>query len=464
MVEKISTFLFDVLFRWKNSARTQWATRFLLFGLFVIGLLHWGILLDWTNNQFDIQDWHVQVKPSLDFLSQSLRAGQFPMIAESEYMNPPAYLARPHRPFSPQILLLLFLDPATYSLINIWVFYTLSFLGLLLIRKRYQLSFVAFVILFLLFNLNGHIVAHVGAGHMEWMGYFLLPFFILLVLKMLEGEPTDTQWMLWVSIVMLTINLQGGAHIFIYCMTFLLLLGLFQPKYLLPAIKAIAISGLVSMIRILPASHYAEGTSFKYLGGFDSVLHIFQMLILPSNRAYWEITYYIGLLGFVFLFYFGIIKTWQKTEAYRALYLPTLTMIFFSIGSIYSPLFNSDIPFLDSQRAPTRFILVPICFLISVATIQFQAMINTWKDETWQKGLMLLFGIALMAYDLFFNSRIWSLDNFSSSARSTEVIQVSIASYSDPAYTTNLVLATIISLVSLGVLIYFAYREKKQVR
>src|SRR5262245_24818605 len=141
----ILQFSFEVLFRWADSSSKKRAVGFLLAGLFIGGLFHWGIFLDWTNNQFDIQDWHVQVKPSLDFLSEALRSGQFPMHAESEYMQPPAYLARPHRPFSPQILLLYFLDPATYVLVNIWIFYSISFIGLLWIRKRYQLSFISFL-------------------------------------------------------------------------------------------------------------------------------------------------------------------------------------------------------------------------------------------------------------------------------------------------------------------------------
>ncbi len=467
ILEKLSQagqFWFDVLFKRAESSREKWAAGFLFAALFIGGLLHWGSFLDWTNNRFDIQDWHIHVGPYLDFLSKSLRSGQFPMHADSPYMIPAQYLARQNRPLSPQILLLYFLNPATYALVNVWIFYSLGFVGLLLIRERYKLSFVAFLSMFLLFNLNGHIVAHMGSGHFEWVGYFLLPFYVLLVLKMVEGEPTDWKWLLSMSVVMLGIVLQGAAHFFIYCMAFLLLLALFQPRYFSPAIKAIVLSALVSMARILPpAIQFADGTGLQSLGGFESVKQALEMLVSPSSRGYWEQTYYVGILGFAFIFYFGIIKNWAKDLRHRPLYLSALAMAFFSVGSIYLPLFNSGIPFLDSQRAPTRFLIVPLVFLITIAGIQFQSLLNEWDRKNWEKGITVLFGEVLMAYDLFVNSRIWSLPNYSSSARVTDIIEVAVANYPDPAYTTTLVVGFTCTLVTLGFLTFLAFRERRGV-
>ena len=456
-------FWFDVLFRKAESSRARWAAGFLLAGLFVGGLLHWGFFLDWFNNRFDIQDWHVHVGPYLDFLSKSLRSGQFPMHADSAYMIPAQYLARQNRPLSPQIFLLLFMNPATYVLVNVWLFYGLGFLGLLLIRSRYQLSIVSFLSMFLLFNLNGHIIAHMGSGHFEWVGYFLLPFYVLLILKMVEGEQTGWRWLLSMSLVMLGITLQGAAHFFIYCMAFMLLVALFQPRFFMPVIKAIGLGALISMVRILPpAIQFAEGTGLKSLGGFESVKQVLEMFIASSSRGYWEQTYYVGILGFAFILYFGVIKNWMKDLRHHSLYLSALTMAFFSVGSIYLPLFSSGIPFLDSQRAPTRFLIVPLVFLITFAGIQFQSSLNEWSWESWQNGVAFLFGGGLMAYDLFYNSRIWSLDNYSISARATDVIEVAVANYPDPSYTATLFVGFTCTLVTLGFLIFFAYRENKR--
>ncbi len=460
---KAFQFFLDVLFKPLESLFAKWAVAILLTGLFAAGLLHWGFFLDWFNNRFDIQDWHLHVGPYLDFLSKSLKSGQFPLHADSPYMVPSQYLARQNRPFSPQILLLYFLNPATYVLVNVWVFYSLSFVGLLLIRSRYHLSFVSFLSLFLLFNLNGHINAHMGVGHFEWVGYFLLPFYILLVLKMVEGEKTGWKWQLSMCLVMLAIVLQGAAHFFIYCMSFLLLLGLFQPRYFSTIIKAIVLSTLLSMIRILPpALQFAGGTGLKFLGGFTSVLQLLQVFIAENSQGYWEKAYYLGVLGFAFTLYFGVIRNWRKDERYRPLYFPMLIMFFFSIGSLYLPLFSSHIPFLDSQRAPTRFVVVPLVFLITFGGIQFQSLINEWNQKNWEKMGIVLFGEALMAYDLISNSRSWSLENFSISKRATDIIEVAVGNSPDPTYITTLIIGFTCTVITLVALVLLAYREQNQ--
>ncbi|MBC7875527.1 MAG: hypothetical protein H7Y59_00025 [Anaerolineales bacterium] len=461
-LKRIGQFSLNTLFKPIESLHTKWVVIALFAGLFAAGMLQWGFFLDWFNNRFDIQDWHLHVGPYLDFVSKALKSGQFPLHADSPYMIPSRYLARQNRPFSPQILLLYFLNPATYVLVNVWILYSLSFVGLLLIRARYQLSFVSFLSLFLLFNLNGHIVAHMGVGHFEWVRYFLLPFYVLLIMKMVEGEKTGWKWMLSMSLLMLVITLQGAAHFFIYCITFLFLLALFQPHLFSPIIKAIVLCILVSMIRILPpALQFAGGTGLKFLGGFESVYQFLQVFTSPSNQGYWEKTYYVGVIGFAFILYSGIIKTWMKEERYRALFLPIIVMIFFSVGSIYLPLFSSHIPFLDSQRAPTRFVIIPLVFLITLASIQFQSLINEWKNS-WEKKVIVLFGMALMAYDLIYNSRVWSLQNYGVSKRATDIISVSVASYPDPAYITTLIIGSACTLITLIGLIFLAYREQKQ--
>jgi len=461
-VKSAGEFCLDVLFKPAESIPAKRAAMVLLAGLFVGGLIHWGTFLGWFDNHFDIQDWHLQVGPYLDFLSNALKSGQFPMHAESPYMVPDRYLARQNRPFSPQIFLLYFLEPSAYVLANVWILYAIGFVGLLLIYGRYRLSIIAFFSSFILFNLNGHIIAHMAVGHFEWVGYFLLPFYALLVMKMLEGEKTGWKWSLSMAITMLAITLQGAAHLFIYSMAFLLLIGLLQPRFFQPAIKAIILSGLASMLRILPpALQYAGGTGLKYLGGFVSVFQLLQSFIDPSiPRGNWEKEYYVGAIGFAFILYFGIIRNWIKDERYRPLCLPMLVMALFSIGSIYQPLFNSSFPLLDSQRAPTRFLIVPVVFLIILASIQFDSFLKEQGQAGWEKKAMMLIGGALMTYDLIYHSRVWSLENYGTSKRATDIIEVAVGNHPDPPYLAMLIAGSACTLVTLIALGFLASRER----
>ena len=80
------------------------------------------------------------------------------------------FLGIPETVMSPQILLLPLTGLGNFVLINTLIMYSLGFIGCLLVRKRFQLSLLPFVFLFLLFNFNGHITSHLSVGHTMWLG------------------------------------------------------------------------------------------------------------------------------------------------------------------------------------------------------------------------------------------------------------------------------------------------------
>jgi hypothetical protein len=467
----------DILFKPADTPLAKWLVAILLGALFIVGLLHWGYFLNWFNNQFNIGDWHIIDGPILIFLAKAFRSGQLPMHAVSPLIVPDRYLGRPDRSLSPQILLLYFLDPATYVVVNVWIFYTIGFIALLLIRRRYRLSPASFLLLYLLFNFNGDVTAHLAVGHMDWVGYFLLPFFVLLVLKMLEGEKTGWVWVFIVALTMLAVNFQGSVHIFLYCMAFLLFLAVFQPRYWAPVLKAIIASSLISMIKLLPLSiqYYGSG-GVPFIYGFLSVEHLVESFIVlhppyildtPSSQlGGWEVDYYLGLLGFAFVAYFGVIRSWVNQKTYRALYFPMLAMTLFSLGDMYRPIFNSPIPFMDSQRAPSRFILIPVVFLIILAGIQFESFIKDWDRERWREKSMVLFGTVFIGVDLLLHSLDWRLANISAKViqRFTDVIQVTVVNRPDPPYVISLIIGLAVTVIALVVLAILAIRERNALR
>jgi hypothetical protein len=464
----------DILFRPAGTTQGKWMEAIFLGALFIIGLLHWGYFLNWFNNRFELGDWHNIVEPFLVFLTNAVRSGQLPLQGDSPLFAHGRYLAYPNSPLSPQILLLRFIDPAKYVLINLWIFFTIGFISLLLIRRRYHLSLASFTAVFLLFNFNGHITAHYAVGHMEWVGYFLLPFFVLLVLQMLEGGKNGWGWVFSMALIMLALNLQGAVHFPLWCMVFLLLLAVFQPRYWVPVIKVIIVSVLLSMIRILPpAIEYYKGGGIHFIFGFLSVSHMFDSFLVlhppyildtPSGQiGGWEVDYYLGLIGFMFMIYFGVIRNWVNEKSYRILYFPMLVMAFFSLGDAFRPIFNSHIPFMDSQRAPTRFILIPVVFLIILASIQLQNWIKDRNNDDWMERVAVLFGLVFIGYDLFEHSRAWRLSNFSTNVleRFTDVVRVPLVNRPDPPYTISIIAGLTVTVLVSIVLALLTLRERK---
>jgi len=464
----------ELLFKPPETALAKWMVSILLAVLFAVGILHWGYFLNWFNNRFELGDWHVVDAPFLAFLNNAVRSGRLPLQGNSPLFDQGRYLAYPNGALSPQILLLKFFDPAIYVLINLWIFYALGFIGLLLIRKRYQLSLASFTALFLLFNFNGHITAHYAVGHMEWVGFFLLPCFVLLVLQMLEGGKTGWGWVFGMALIMLVLNLQGAVHFPLWCMAFLLLLAIFSPRYWGPVIKMIVASFLLSMIRILPpAIEYYQGGGVPFIFGFLSISHMLDSFVVlhppyvlntPSGQlGGWEVDYYLGLIGFLFMIYFGVIRNWVNEKGYRILYFPMLVMAFFSLGDIYRPIFNSSIPFMDSQRAPTRFILIPVVFLIILASIQLQNWIKGRNTDSWMERVAVIIGLAFMGYDLFEHSRAWRLSNLSTKVlqRFTDVVSVPLINRPDPPYMISILAGLALTVMTLIILVLLTLRERK---
>jgi len=194
------------------------------------------------------------------------------------------------------------------------------------------------------------------------------------------------------------------------------------------------------------------------------VLHSPNILDTPSGQiGGWEVDYYLGLVGFLFMFYFGIIRNWVNEKSYRLLYFPILVMTFFSMGDIYRPFFNSPIPFMDSQRAPTRFIIVPVVFLIVLAGVQFQNWIKDWDQERWLEKIVVFFGLAFIGVDLFNHSRAWRLSNLTTKVleRYKDIIQVTVVNRPDPAYVLAIIIGLAVTILSLIALAALVYRERK---
>ncbi|MDP3184082.1 MAG: hypothetical protein Q8M58_02295, partial [Anaerolineales bacterium] len=257
---------------------SAWFDRLWTTVLYLLGLLHWGYFLNWGKVPFDLHDW-TQTGAYFSFLRQAALTNQLPLHIGSALSTTDRYLGRPDTLISPQAYLLRFLEPGLFTLVNLLILYSLGFVALLLLKKRYSLAAAAFTTLFVLFNFNGHITAHYAVGHSEWIGYYFLPFFVLLILKVSEGEKPGWRWVLLIALTLFAITLQGAFHFFLWCLIFLLAWGVFTPKYLLPVIQAITFSLLLSLFRLLPPVVEFIGGGKGFISGFPTVTDMFAALV-----------------------------------------------------------------------------------------------------------------------------------------------------------------------------------------
>ena len=460
------------LFITDHDRTTRWVSRIWYAGLYLFGAAVWGFFLNWGRIAFDIHDW-TQEGPRYYFIRQALLAGKFPLTIGSDLASTPNFLAIPDTIISPQIVLLRFMEPGMFVLVNSLFLYTLGFIGLLLLRRKFNWSAVTFSFVFLLFSLNGHPIAQVAVGHSMWVSYFLLPYFVLLVYTLIEGK-AGWKWVTLMALLVLGVNLNGGFHFVNWILLFLLLLGLTSRRYLAPVLKAIFFSVLVSLPRILPAALEFGGEGRSFISGFFSLTDMLSAFVTlkPPEQAlngmysafgWWEADTYTGTLGLLILIVFGIYQTLRDSTDESAdhprLMGAMLAMAVLSLGKVFQPIAMLPIPLADAERVSSRFIIVPVVFLMVLAGIALERFLHA---RSWGLGTRIasLLVLGVTAHDLLQHARMWRVENMYLLFPSTPVdIRAAVLAQADPRYVSALMIGLGAAVVTLVFLLVMIRRE-----
>jgi hypothetical protein len=322
--------------------------------------------------------------------------------------------------------------------------------------------------------MNGHPIAQIAVGHSMWNSYFLLPYFVLLIIRLLENE-VGWGWVIQMALLQLIVFLQGGYHFFNWSLMFLLLLGIFSFRHLGSVLKALLFSILFSAPRILPAALEFVGTKRPFISGYFSVTDLVSAFItlkspehalegMYSALGWWEVDVYTGLLGLLFLIIFGVYLSSKSSssEAYsRILLAPILAMTILSLGKIFQPVTMLPIPLVGAERVSSRFMILPTVVLIVLAGTQFERLL---RKKSWGFGPQVawLAGFAVLGHDLLQHARLWRVENMGLLFPSTPVdIRAQVLVRSDPAYTNALLVGLGIALATFIFSVVMLRRERK---
>jgi hypothetical protein len=477
--------LINALFRPAANTLTCLVHVGTIAGLYLAGIWLWGIFFSWGNIAFDFLDWAEVTGPRLAVLRDAAEQGVLPLHAGNTTALrgvTDRYFSIADTPFTPQYLLLPRLGLGQYVFYDTLLFYTIGFLGLILIYRKYRLSPVTFAALWLLFNFNGNVTGHLAVGHSIWTGHFLLPFFVLLVLSLVEKERAGWRWILGLALTLLVILLQGYFHLYLGCLMFLALLALMNFRLLRPVILGGLITVLVSLPRLLPPALVLEGITPEYLGGFASVADMFDWMIrlrdpyqavqpltdtVPLNG--WELDYYIGLLGFLFVGWFGVVQPLRlrrdKAAPQTQILVACLVMAAFSIGEVFGFIVRVfTVPPLTGERATVRMLILPLVVLMVYAAIHAQQVIERRGLLPWVQ--IILLGLVGLAYhDINQHLQVWRVRYLDPMVDLFPKVpfdpaQHTIANHADPLYTNLLLAGLVVAMIALGFLVVQSIRQK----
>jgi hypothetical protein len=468
-------------FRWLPWA---WITA-----LYLGGALLWGKFFNWGRIPFDYLDWAEVWAPRLHVVRDALLKGVLPLHLDDAgaLRNlTDRFFSIADVAFTPQMVLLRFMEIGPFILVNTLFLYTIALLGLLWLRRRFGLSLAAFSVLFLLFNFNGSIQAHLAVGHPSWWGYLLFPLLVVQVVQLLDGEHS-WWWSTRTAMLLFIIWLQGGFHQYVWALMFLGLLAVVSWKHIIPLMRALVGALVISAWRILPPILIFQQVDTEFLGGYPTAWELLKamVVIIPPEAslevrsninllAWWELDLYIGLVGCAFLLYFGLYR-WigrlRNGEGYPELLLPVAAMVLLSIGRIYRLVMLLPVPLLTGERVSARMVLMPLVFLLVMGAVEFQRWISgagsdreSGNPRAYALHLAGLGALLVLAHDLWQHIKLWQVTNVFQVSDYTprDLSLITISNHADPIYTTILTVGAVLTLLGIVGMLLLSWRERKQ--
>ncbi|MCE1253311.1 MAG: hypothetical protein LWX83_07145 [Anaerolineae bacterium] len=468
------------LFGGQPRVKLPWYEYAWMVVLYLLGGYLWGQFLNWGNIPFDFHDWAEINAPRLAFVRDAVLKWVLPlhMPDGSALRNlTDRFMALPDVFLSPQALLFHFLEVGPFILVNTLLLYTLSMWGLLWFRRRFSLSPLVFAFLFFLYNFNGHILAHMSIGHVTWGGYFLFPWYFALLFRLLDGD-RRWRWSTEMGLLLFVIFLQGSFHQFVWGLMFLGLLAIVAWRNTwLPALKALILACMFSMVRFLPPTLLLGKFDTDFYGGYRWPQFLFEALVkqvtpatsLPfmnfsSNLGYWEFDLYVGWAGVIFLAVglFLWLRSQVQLRRFSPFLLPMAIFLFLSFRDVYLPITYIPIPLLNGERVTSRLLIVPFTLSMFFAASSLQIWINQKRIPLAAK----LAGMSLLGYLIFDLTRRvyqWQVTEAFKAFPNTPVnlaIKV-VANHADPPYILMLSIGAGLSLISLIVAAIFVWRENR---
>ena len=458
----------------KRNLKYAIFTTLALFSLFAIGVLHWSFFINF-GDVAGFHDWGERYN-YVNILRESITTQTTPYIVPVGYYSSDRFMANLQVPLSPQILFTTVLRPDHFALFNVLLMYTLGFLGCLLIRRRYSLTLVPFTFLFLLFNFNGSITAHISVGH-PWLGYFLLPIFVLLILELVQPHHVRRLGVsILLSLVLVAIVLQGSFHVFVWCALFLALLGLFNRQLLSSTIFVLVSTAFLGLFRFLPAIFFHGSEKPSYASGFPTFTTFIDALTTikaftfehPRDSVIYDVSWhehdmFIGYLGVAFIVFFGIYLRFHglpdlQRFRFRILDLPILLVVLFSFGIVTDGISDLRIPLLSfAEQVPSRMFLLPLVFLVVLGSITMQDFLPRIQSSATLRFLTLA-ALLQLTHSLAAHSWFWRVTNPLEKVYAYSHPTFDAPGSEDFLYTSALKISVAISLlflVALGSLFYW---------
>lgn len=470
----------ELLFAEPKDSYQRHTHNFLHFVLYCLGFSFLSQFLGGNSALMTSNDW-IKEYMYLNALRDAQIDGVVPWA-----WNMPFYhatrklLSNPEIILTPDIVLLRWVANQTFVMIHVGLFYTFGFLGCRLLARHFRLGLVSFLVLWLLFNMNGFITSHLGIGHLQWASYYLLPGLLFCFLRLNQLDLKKfwyiEKYSVFICFLLFFMFMNGSIHIAVWCLLFMAVSSLWNMRLVCNLFFILCVTGLLGLFRILPAALYFP-KSPDFVSGFPSLLTVIEGLTVLRGRHYealggsfgllrwWEYNIYIGFVAF------ALILTGLIVVVRRRMNLVPIPMIMagavlfvLSLGDVYALVPESGVPFGTLIRVSSRLIAIPliICFLMGALGLDCCLKANRSVLRP-----VLLVALPFVVFELLTHSSYWSLPYLEGIHRPVTKPSLDLCSNVSTAYRRTIYVSYSISGFSfLGLLLcsWLCFEKKKFIK
>ena len=228
----------------------------------------------------------------------------------------------------------------------------------------------------------------------------------------------------------------------------------------LNVLVSIVVGGLLSANRLLPAAIFFPPIKQFVLGygTFSDLLDAFTSLrshdFIPFGASYthgegwWEYDIFIGFTAFVVLSLCLVpaLKL-AKLEDQLALFSTSGVFLLLSLGTVYSVVVNSRIPFITIERVPSRLIIMPFVLLLIFSLRILNELVMSISFRRYR--FVVIPVLLLTAFELKDHSLLWRAATIEKSFQNTITTVFAILPNTNPGYTFTVYAGWFISVISL---------------
>lgn len=352
--------------------------------------------VDW----FATPDW-AKEWTYLAALHDSLGRGQLPWFFTETFQGTNRFFANPETNVAPHALLLAWVDGPTFVVLQFAILLSIGLLAARRLALDLRLGPVASLTFLLIFLMNGHLIAHLETGHLQWVGYVLLPGVFLFVHRAATGD-FSRRTQAGLALTLALVALVGGWHVFVWCVIWIgVFIALDRSRWRFGASLSLLVAGL-SALRVVPALWFYDVPSPEFVGSYQRLSILAAGLIGDARRTtdglnWWEYNAFVGWVGFVVVAT-GLTAPFGRTRRHSvaALWGPSVAMLVLSTYNIYAwTLFR--LPGFESQRVATRLLVVAMLGFALIACVQLDGWLARRPLSRWRAGALALAGLVLAA-------------------------------------------------------------------